>query len=112
MNWEAVIVVSVAMIVLGAILLVPGMLWAKYKLKNTPHNASGKFIVTKFGIVYFILFILCFLAALTIRHFYPEINPITNLAMVFIIFLIGTLGALFMEKIGIKIIIKPNENSV
>lgn len=100
------------MAIIGIVLMIPGMLWARYKLKRTPDSSSGKHHVTKFGFIYSILHLLCLLSTLELREFFPQVSPGMNFLIFIIVFVSGSIGAVVFQRMGIKSFVNPYEKNV
>ena len=109
MNIEALAVLGVFTLILGFILLIPGLWWARRKVKVLPENASGKKRVTPFGFVYFGVIISLSLFTFSLRDLAPEVSGGERLALITIIFIVALLGEKLANKLGIKLISK-NDN--
>jgi len=66
MHWEALIVIGGFALILGAVLLVPGLWWARRKARSNPVVGSIK--VTRAGYIGFAVFVAVLLAGFSAEH--------------------------------------------
>jgi len=71
MNWEAFLVIGGFTLILGAVLLVPGLIWARIKVKQHPDEPAGM-SVTRTGYVFFGSMLVVLLAVITSQFWAPE----------------------------------------
>ena len=68
---EAILVIGSQVIILGLILLIPGLWWAKRKARKDPAYAK-KANFTPIGWLFVCVMLLLLLGGLCIQYFYPE----------------------------------------
>jgi uncharacterized Tic20 family protein len=110
MNLEALLAIGIFTLILGLILIVPGLWWARRKAKRLPDNANGKKKVTLFGVFYYGVFILFLLVATSLRYISPEISRIENVGFIILVIVIGVLGEMLAYKMGYKTISNSNDD--
>jgi len=71
MNWEAFFVIGGFTIILGVILLVPGLMWARYKSRKSPDSETSE-VVTKSGFLNAGIFVLMALIGMTANMWAPQ----------------------------------------
>jgi len=71
MNWEAFFAIGVFTIILGAVLLVPGLIWARRKAKQHPEAPAGM-SVTKTGYLFLGGMLVVLFAGLTSQFWAPD----------------------------------------
>ena len=71
MNWEAIFVIGGFTIILGIVLLIPGIWWARRKSKQHS-DSQGALAVTKAGFIYFGIFVFILFSCLTAQFWAPE----------------------------------------
>jgi hypothetical protein len=106
MNIEALAAIGVFTLIMGVILLIPGLWWARRKVNELPEHASGRKRVTPFGFVYIGIIITLSLFVFSLRDLAPEVSGGERLALITIIFIAAFLAEKLANKIGIKLIKK------
>src|SRR6266446_6414895 len=71
MNWEAVLVIGVFALVLGAVLLIPGLIWARRKARQNPGTSAGM-AVTNIGFLFVAFVVLVLLVGFTAEFWAAE----------------------------------------
>jgi ABC-type uncharacterized transport system permease subunit len=67
MNWKAFFAIGVVTIIPGAVLLIPGLIWARRKAKQH-HDVPAGMSVTKIGYLYLGIVLLVLFAGLTSQY--------------------------------------------
>ena len=70
MTLEAILVIGTACVILGLLLLVPGLWWARRKAKNDPAYRK-KVRFTLFGWIFLSIMLFTLFAGLTMQYFAP-----------------------------------------
>jgi hypothetical protein len=71
MNWEAFFIIGGFTIILGIVLLIPGIWWARRNAKQ--HSESqGSMAVTKTGFIYIGLFVFILFSGFTAQFWAPD----------------------------------------
>ena len=109
MDIEALSAVGIFALILGVILLIPGLWWARRKAKTLPESALGAKRVTLFGIVYIGLFLSVLLVVLKMQYFAPGVSDVEKLSLFTIVFLVGLLGEKLANKLGFKLFSSRND---
>ena len=71
MNWEAFFAIGAFTVILGAMLLVPGLLWARKMAKQHPETPAGMSI-TKNGYIFIGVILVVLFTGLTSQYWAPD----------------------------------------
>ena len=71
MNWEAFLVIGLFILALGALLYIPGRIWAKRRVREGP-NTNAALKVTKAGFVFFGILTVVLMVGVSLQYFAPE----------------------------------------
>ena len=104
MNFEALTAIGIFTLLLGIILVIPGLWWARRKAKTLPENASGRKRVTLFGFVYIGLVVSALVVVFSLQYLAPEISGKEKGALVAIALIVALLGEKLANKLGFKVI--------
>lgn len=104
MHLEALIAIGAFVFVFGAILLVPGLWWARRRAKRLPPDARQRMNVTPFGIIFYAVFICFLMFALGLEHIAPEISGGKRVVLVILVIVVGILAEKAASKLGLNII--------
>jgi len=116
MNWEAFFVIGGFTVILGVVLLIPGLMWARYKSKKSPDSGTSE-VVTKSGFLNAGLFVLVILIGMTANIWAPQssfgqwIGKELN-ALIFVagLTIIATIVELVFSAFGFRVIQSKKKN--
>ena len=113
MNWEAFLVIGGIVLVLGIILLIPGLLWARYKLRSEPRGGGARRI-TKHGLVLYVIMIAIMLFGFAAGELWPDswLGRFTGSTLGLLGYLCLVFGLFFLlekwlHKKGVLLVLPP-----
>lgn len=111
MNIEALTVIGIFSLVLGIILLIPGLWWARRKVKKLPEHATGRMQITPFGFIYYGIFVGLLMVVFSLRYLAPELSSGKKFALIAAVVIVGLLGEKIANKLGFKLVSKNNDSN-
>ena len=111
MNIEALTVIGIFTFVLGIILLIPGLWWARRKVRKLPVHAAGRMRVTPFGYIYSAIFVGFLMVVFSLGYLAPELSRGKKFAAFAIVVIVGLLGEKVANKLGFKLVSKNNDSN-
>ena len=111
MSLEALTVIGVFTVALGIILLIPGLWWARRKVRKLPVHAAGRMRVTPFGYIYSAIFVGFLMVVFSLGYLAPELSNGKKFALMAIVVIVGFLGEKLANKLGFKLVIKNNDGN-
>ena len=118
MNWEAFFIVGIFALLLGAILLVPGIWWARRKARENP-NASAGMKVTPAGFLVATTYVALLFSALSTEYWAGDTaieewlkTPLGRLVLFLTVLGVGQLAERLLRKAGIRLIAPRQPNDV
>ena len=116
MNWEAFFVIGGFTVILGVILLVPGLMWARYKSRKSPNSETSE-VVTKSGFLNAGLFVLMVLVGITANMWAPQSSfgqwigkEFNNLIFIAGITTIVIIVELVFSTFGFRVLLSKKKN--
>lgn len=100
-NWEAFIAIGGVTLIIGIVLLIPGLWWVRRNVKQYSHS-QGTMAVTKAGFIYSSIFVFILVAGFTAQYWAPEtaFGKWLSTGIGRILFVIGLISIAFIfEKI-------------
>jgi len=112
MNWEALLVIGGGAVVLGVLLLIPGLMWARRKARAEPSIPA----LTKAGIAFSSTSVLVLLAAVSAPLWARDtvfqwlLNPTYRALSVAAIFGVIFLSEWLLKRAGIRVAVPRTKN--
>ena len=105
MNIEAIIEIGGFPLILGLVLLVPGLWWAKCKSRKIPEDALCAKRVTLFGFVFSSVFVGLILLVFNLEYIAPGVSGGQRSIAFAAILLVGALFEKITTKLGFKLVV-------
>ena len=111
MNIAAIVIIGTICLVLGATLLIPGLWLARRKLKTLPKQSARAQRITKFGLVYYAVFVSILMVALSSKYFFPEVIFWVRLGVGLIVLAAVFLVGLLADSLGLRLFESPEDET-
>ena len=110
MNIEALTVIGVFTLVLGIVLMIPGLWWARRIAKTLPVHSSGRMRITPFGLFYNGI-VVGLVTTVFCLGYLAELSSGKTLALIAVVAIVGGLGEMIANKLGFKTVSKDNDSN-